>query len=114
MFEMKGKILMPQTGRTFHTNKLGSKTHKTGISLNYWDPVILAEAKLLLGKLAESRNIYNEASENHSEDAENILATHKQAGLILEEIGLSYSTDDFFNAGPELTSACICVHRWLN
>jgi hypothetical protein len=64
-------------------------------SLNYWDSVTLAEARLLQSRPQESKALYKEAIAKHKDNQGNIGATMKQLNYILEKKGMKQTAEEF-------------------
>ena len=81
--------------------KLAGHGREASLTLNYWDHVTLAEAQLLLGRFASSRQTYREAFGRYAEQQGNIEVSRRQAVEILGALGHSTaSTEAFFESFP--------------
>jgi tetratricopeptide (TPR) repeat protein len=81
--------------------KLAGHGSENSLTLNYWDHVTLAEAQLLLGRFASSRQTYREAFERYAEQQGNIEVSRRQAVEILGALGhATASTEAFFESFP--------------
>src|SRR5262249_44489420 len=71
----------------------------TGLELNYWDSVSLAEAHLTPGEDDKARSLYNQAFTRYKHDQGSIGVTRDQLALLLPRLGKTETVDAFL-AGP--------------